>query len=157
MENPEIDNFGAVFLFMAGGVIFIAVTLAVSRLLAPHKPNLEKTTSYECGEDPASSSWGQFNNRFYVLGLVFLLFEAELVFLFPWSVVFTGSQLTELVAWHWYVGTEMLIFVVILAVGLAYVWAKGYLDWAKPSPKPPLPIRQRKMGGKALEEYRKFN
>ncbi len=81
----------------------------------------------------------QFNIRFYVVALVFVLFDVELVFLFPWATVFGQARLISETdgAWGWFALTEAVLFVVVLALGLAYVWAKGYLDWVKPQPKVP--------------------
>jgi NADH-quinone oxidoreductase subunit A len=78
-----------------------------------------------------------------------------LVFLFPWSVVFAGPVGANENAWRWFSGVEMLIFVFILAVGLAYLWAKGYLDWAKPTPKFPPSVRPRQAGTLGYEKYQK--
>jgi NADH-quinone oxidoreductase subunit A len=75
--------------------------------------------------------------RFYVLVLVFLLFEVEIVFLFPWSTVFANPTLNEQTAgsWGWFAFTEMLIFIIVLAIGLVYVWKMGHLDWVKSKPQ----------------------
>jgi NADH-quinone oxidoreductase subunit A len=130
----EIEQFGQLLLFLVGSIAFVLVTLGVARLLSPHRPNPEKNAAYECGEDPAGSSWGQFNPRFYVVALIFMLFEAELLFLFPWSVVFAGKMPGEpAFLWRWHSGVSMLLFVALLAIGLAFVWVKGYLDWVKPA------------------------
>lgn len=133
----NISGFGIVVLFMLGGLIFILVTLAVGRLLRPNRPNAEKLTTYESGEDPESNAWGFFNVRYYVVALVFLLFEVELVFLFPWAVVFGDAEkIAETNGlWGWFSLTETFIFVGLLAVGLVYVWANGMLDWVKPNVK----------------------
>jgi NADH-quinone oxidoreductase subunit A len=135
--TPEIEQFGQLLLFLIGSLAFVLVTLGVARLLSPHRPNPEKNAAYECGEDPAGSSWGQFNPRFYVVALIFMLFEAELLFLFPWSVVFAGKMpADQAFLWRLHSGVSMLLFVALLAIGLAFVWVKGYLDWVKPSPQP---------------------
>ncbi|WP_421875579.1 NADH-quinone oxidoreductase subunit A [Marinoscillum sp.] len=132
----EISGFGVVLLFILGGVAFVMVTLLVGKLLRPVRPNEEKQTTYESGEDPVKSAWGIFNVRFYVIALIFLLFETELVFLFPWATVFADEQLMEETdgLWGKFALIETFIFIGILALGLAYVWANGMLDWAKPKP-----------------------
>jgi NADH-quinone oxidoreductase subunit A len=81
----------------------------------------------------------QFNAKFYVVALIFILFDVELVFLFPWATVFGNATLIEQTngLWGWFTLAEMFIFVGILALGLAYVWAKGYLDWVKPDLRTP--------------------
>ena len=91
--------------------------------IAPSKKTKEKLDTYECGEVPEGSAWLQFNIRFYVIALIFLIFDVEVVFLFPWAVVFKELGLLAMV--------EMSIFLVILIVGLAYVWVKSDLDWVK--------------------------
>lgn len=133
----ELSGFGVVLLFMVGGVMFILLNLFISSLLRPSRPNEEKTTTYESGEDPVGNAWGNFNIRFYIIALVFILFEVELVFLFPWATVFgDGERIAATEGlWGWFALVETLIFIGVLAVGLIYVWAKGYLDWVKPKPK----------------------
>jgi NADH-quinone oxidoreductase subunit A len=133
----EISGFGTILLFLVGGLLFVLVTLLVGKILRPVKPNEEKNTTYESGEDPAHSALGQFNARFYVIALIFILFEAELVFLFPWAIVFGDQQLIEETngLWGKFSLIETFVFIGILGLGLIYVWAKGMLDWVKPNPK----------------------
>jgi NADH-quinone oxidoreductase subunit A len=123
-----------VLLFLAGGLAFVSAALLVSRILRPDRPNPEKLTPYESGEQPVGTAWAQISTRFYVITLIFLLFEVEAVFLFPWATVFANEQLIEETngVWGWFSFVEMLIFVGALALGLAYAWAKGYLDWIRP-------------------------
>jgi len=134
MQNTELSGFGEILLFIIGGISFVLITLVVARLIRPNRPNEEKLTTYESGEDPLGSAWGQFNPRFYVIALIFILFDVEIVFLFPWATVLGQPELIEQTngTWGWFALAEMLIFVVILALGLAYAWAKGFLDWVKP-------------------------
>jgi NADH-quinone oxidoreductase subunit A len=118
-------SFASVLLFFAVGFIFLAVTLLLSRLIqARGRPGSDKYIPYECGEVPEGSAWIRFNIRFYVLALIFIIFDVEIVFLLPWAVVFKklGS----------FAFIEGLIFIGILIVGLAYVWKKGDLEWVKP-------------------------
>jgi NADH-quinone oxidoreductase subunit A len=117
-------SFGPIFIFLLAGVAFVGLALGVSRLLAPHKPDPMKNSTYECGELPVGSPWIRFNTRFYVIALIFLVFDVEVLFLFPWAVV-----LKELGLFAW---LDMAVFIVILVVGLAYVWGKGDLDWVRP-------------------------
>ena len=107
------------------GIILVAVPLLISKLVAPANKTREKLETYECGEEVEGSAWLQFNIRFYVIALIFLIFDVEVVFLFPWAVVFKDMGIVALV--------EMGIFLTILLVGLAYVWVKGDLDWVKRS------------------------
>lgn len=137
-QHQYISAFGEVLLFIVAGVVFILGTLFVSKLVRPNRPNPEKLSTYESGEEPISAAWTQFNIRFYVVALIFLLFEVEIVFLFPWSTIFANKKLIDETngAWGWFSLIEMLIFIAILALGLAYAWVNGYLDWVKPNPSP---------------------
>ncbi|GAB3992826.1 NADH-quinone oxidoreductase subunit A [Spirosoma daeguense] len=134
-----LSDFGIILLFIVGAFAFIAIVLFVARLLRPNRPNIEKNSTYESGEEPVGNANVQFNIRFYVVALVFVLFDVELVFLFPWATVFGQEQLIKATngLWGWFALTEAILFVAILALGLAYVWVKGYLDWVKPTPKIP--------------------
>lgn len=140
MEEKEIylSEFGEVLLFIIGGFFFIIGPLVLSKLVRPHRPNAEKLATYESGEEPVGGAWTQFNMRFYIIALIFLLFEVELVFLFPWATVFAKKELIQETegVWGWFTLVEMVIFVVILALGLAYAWVNGYLEWVKPDPQP---------------------
>jgi NADH-quinone oxidoreductase subunit A len=133
-----LSEFGEILLFVIAGAIFVLVTLLVSRLIRPNRPSAQKLSTYESGEEPQGLAWVQFNLRFYVLALIFLLFEAEIIFLFPWATVFAKKELLEQTngAWGWFSLIEMIIFILILALGLAYAWVNGHLDWVKPKPKP---------------------
>ncbi|MCL4105534.1 UNVERIFIED_CONTAM: hypothetical protein GTU68_057409 [Idotea baltica] len=102
--------------------------MLVSKFLAPNRPNPEKLSTYECGEDPVGTARIQLNNRFYVAALIFLIFDVEVIFLFPWATVFAERALiSEAHAWGYFALFEML----------AYVWVKGDLDWVKPDPVAP--------------------
>jgi len=137
VSEQSISNWGQVLLFIIGGLIFVSGALLVSRLIRPSRPNQEKLTSYESGEEPVGSPWTQFNIRFYVIALIFILFEVEIVFLFPWATIFSNKQLISQTngTWGWFAMVEMLIFVGLLALGLLYAWKNGHLDWIKSSPK----------------------
>lgn len=110
----------------------MSVTLLASKLLRPHRPNPEKLSTYESGEQAIASAWPQFNIRFYVVAILFLLFEVELIFLFPWTTVFSKQELVDQSngTWSWFTLFEVLTFVLILVVGLVYAWVKGYFNWA---------------------------
>lgn len=127
--DQTLSQFGNVFLFLLVGVVFVIGGFVTSRLLRPHRPNEEKLTSYECGEEAIGSAWIQFNIRFYVVALIFIIFDVEVLFLFPWTTVFKDLGEFALI--------EAVIFVVILFIGLVYAWAKGDLDWVRPSPNVP--------------------
>lgn len=131
--TPYLSEFGIVLLFIVGGIVFLAVTLLASKLLRPHRPNADKLATYESGEEAISSAWPQFNIRFYVIALMFILFEIELIFLFPWATIFSDKELLAQTngGWGWFTLLEVVIFVLILAVGLAYAWVKGYFNWTE--------------------------
>ncbi|MFD2571698.1 NADH-quinone oxidoreductase subunit A [Spirosoma soli] len=134
-----LSDFGIILLFILAAFAFIGAVLFIAKLLRPDRPNVEKNSTYESGEEPVGNANIQFNIRFYVVALVFVLFDVELVFLFPWATVFGQEQLIRATGglWGWFALAEALLFVLILGLGLAYVWAKGYLDWVKPQPKIP--------------------
>lgn len=123
-----LEHFGSILYFLIFGALFVCINILISRIIQTRNPHPMKLSIYECGELPEGNSWIQFNIRFYVIALVFLIFEVEIVFLFPWAVVFKDLGAFALI--------EMLIFVGILLVGLAYVWAKGDLEWDKPARVP---------------------
>ena len=116
-------DFGTVFFTAIVAIIFVIVPLVIAWLVAPVNKTKEKLETYECGEVVEGSAWLQFNIRFYVIALIFLIFDVEVVFLFPWAVVFKDLGLLALI--------EMGIFLLILIIGLAYVWVKSDLDWVK--------------------------
>jgi NADH-quinone oxidoreductase subunit A len=115
------NQYGYVAVFAAVGVAFVIITLIAAWVLRPHRPSRGKTTSYECGILPVGDAWGQFNIRFYVIALLFVLFEVEAAYLYPWAVRVGKLGTFALV--------EMLIFLGILGFGLAYAWRKGGLTW----------------------------
>lgn len=121
-----LTEFGRVLIFLLVGVVFVAGGLIFAWLIRPNRPYPSKLSTYECGETPVGDSRVRFNIRFYVIALIFLIFEVEVVFLFPWATVFKELG--------WFAFIEMVVFLAILFVGYAYVWRKGDLDWDKPAP-----------------------
>ena len=112
-----------IFLFIAVGLsaLFVFLPMGVSRLTGAHKPNAEKNSEYECGFPAFEDSRSQFDVKFYLVAISFLLFDLEASFLFPWAV---SLEYTGWTGW-----SAMVIFLGILAVGLAYEWKMGALDW----------------------------
>ena len=102
---------------------FLVMNLLVWWLIRPRRFSEEKLTTYECGESPEGSAWVQFNIRFYVFALIFIVFDVEAVFLFPWAAVFRELGMLAFL--------EGLVFIGILVVALAYVWRKGDLEWVR--------------------------
>jgi NADH-quinone oxidoreductase subunit A len=117
-------TYAALLIFALALVGFVAVNLLFWWVIRPHRASEEKLTTYECGEEPVGSAWIQFNIRFYVFALVFIVFDVEAAFLLPWAVVFRDLGLLAFL--------EGVVFIVILVVALAYVWRKGDLAWIRP-------------------------
>jgi NADH-quinone oxidoreductase subunit A len=111
----------AVLIFIGVGTGIVLFTFFFSRLLRPKNPYPEKNINYECAENPIGTSWIQFNPRFYIFALIFVIFDVEVVFLFPWAVAFGQLGLFALI--------EMVIFILILFFGIFYAWKKGVLKW----------------------------
>jgi len=107
--------------FAVVGIVLAGLPLAVVWLLAPRLPLPQKRLTYESGVIPFGQAWAQFNVRYYLFALVFVVFDVEVIYLYPWAIVFR-----QLGAFAFY---EMVVFVLILLVGLAYAWRKGALEW----------------------------
>jgi NADH-quinone oxidoreductase subunit A len=112
------------------GMLFVAVNIyLLVRLLSPRVPDAQKASTYECGEPPVGDAWIRFDMRFYTMALIFIIFEVEAVFLFPWAAVYNG--LIKSLGGNLFPFVEALFFIAILTVGLVYVWKKGDMDWVK--------------------------
>ncbi len=135
-NSVYLSEFAKILVFLIGGGVFVLAALFVSRMIRPSRPGEAKNTPYESGEQPVGATWVQFNLRFYVLALIFLLFEVEMVFIYPWATVFSDEQMNSAThgIWGWFALGEMVIFILVLAIGLIYAWVHGYLDWIKPRP-----------------------
>ncbi len=134
-------QFANVLVFFILAVLFVAGMLLLGSFLRPQNPEPLKLTSYECGEPPVGNAWMNFNIRFYLVALIFVIFDVEIAFIYPVTVVFRdwvlkGNGLFAL--------AEILAFLGILFVGLVYVWAKGDLQWLKrvPATAEPGPVRK---------------
>jgi len=120
------------------GIVLVSATMFLARILSPKNPNPIKLSTYECGEETTGTSWVQFNPRFYVIALVFLLFDVELIFIFPWATVFGNAEINAIdPRWGWFTLIEMAIFLAVLIVGLIYVWRSGDISWIKPKHQKP--------------------
>jgi NADH-quinone oxidoreductase subunit A len=138
-------DFTNVLVFFIFGLIFVILNVSVlSRILRPSIPHEEKETTYECGEPAVGTSWIRFDIRFYTVALIFLIFDVEVAFLYPWAGIFKQNLdkvrearelAVPLTGFQESIGSflffEMMIFVLILVVGYIYVWAKGDLQWIK--------------------------
>lgn len=126
----SVSTFGLVLLFLIIGAFFALIALSIGKIFRPNNPTKDKLATYECGEETVIGSWGKFNIRFYLIALVFVLFEVEIIFLFPWSKILTDSKLQAIESnWKIYAFTEGLLFIFILVMGLAYLWKNNLLDW----------------------------
>jgi len=106
-----------VFAFFVVGAIFVTALLT----LAPRKATKEKLRTYESGEEPIGQAWGRYPTHFYVFALLFVVFDVEVIFLFPWAVLFRALGVAGLI--------EVIVFIAILVVGLYYAWKKDALNW----------------------------
>jgi NADH:ubiquinone oxidoreductase subunit 3 (subunit A) len=121
MEPSYAFDYTVIAWFLIGGVGFVAFALGLSRLLQPRKPNPVKSEIYECGLVPVGPTWVQFKIGYYVYALIFVLFDVEAAFLYPWAVTLRALPL--------FVVGEMAVFLGILGLGLGYAWKEGALRW----------------------------
>jgi NADH-quinone oxidoreductase subunit A len=127
LSSDFLAAHSSILVFLVVVVGFLAVNLVAWWVIRPYRFSEEKLTTYECGENPQGSAWVQFNIRFYVFALIFIIFDVEAVFLLPWAVVFKKlGQEQGLLPY-----VEGLVFIAILVVALAYVWRKGDLEWVR--------------------------
>ena len=123
-------NLANILVFLGLAMGFLVMTLTIGRILRPNTPqeNADKLKIYECGELPITQAWFNFNPRFYIIAIVFLIFDVEVAFTYPVAVVFRrwvaqgGGGLAFV---------ELFIFLAVLVLGLAYVWRKGDLEWIR--------------------------
>src|ERR1700693_4449407 len=118
------QNYVPIFIFIAVIAVFLPLTLLLAKLVRPDNPSKTKLMPYECGIDPIDSARGRYTVRYYIIAILFVVFDVETIFLFPWAVKFKSFGLFGLF--------EMLIFLVILIVGYIWVWKKGALEWISP-------------------------
>jgi len=116
------DKWIYIALFIIVAALIPAIAVYLTRLIAPKKPNKIKQDIYECGMETVGDTWVQFKVQYYIYALVFLVFDIETVFLFPWAVAFDRLEL--------FMVLEGVLFIVILMAGLIYAWRKGVLEWA---------------------------
>ncbi len=116
-----MNNYGQILIFLLVGAAFVSGSLIMAFLVRSVSRCQYKDTTYECGEEAVGQSWVQFNIRYYVFALIFVVFDVEIIFLYPWAVVFKSLGLFAFI--------EMIIFIGILVLGLAYAWRKGALIW----------------------------
>ena len=110
-----------VAIFGGAAMAMVAGMLGLGRLVRPTRPQAQKYINYECGVDPGGQGWSQSQIRYYIFALLFVMFDVEAVFIFPWA-----TRLEEMSVFGL---AEMAVFIVILALGLVYAWRKGVLRW----------------------------
>jgi NADH-quinone oxidoreductase subunit A len=115
------QNYVPIFIFVAIVGSLLPITLLLAKLVRPSNPSKAKLMPYECGIDPIDSARGRYTVRYYIIAILFVVFDVETIFLFPWAVRFKAFGLFGLL--------EMLIFLAILIVGYIWVWGKGALEW----------------------------
>ncbi|NIO06544.1 MAG: NAD(P)H-quinone oxidoreductase subunit 3 [Deltaproteobacteria bacterium] len=121
-------DFANVMAFMVLGAAFVGLNLLIGRFLRPANPQARKLSTYECGEPAAGSAWVNFNIRFYIVALIFIIFEVEIAFIIPVATVFREWILNG----HGvYAFVHIFIFIFVLMLGLVYAWRKGDLEWVK--------------------------
>src|SRR5437588_11394374 len=121
IDEGYVPSYGVVLAVGIGGVLLVTVAFTAARLIAPSRPVAGKLLTYECGMDPVGEGWSQSQVRYFLYAFLFVIFDVESVFLFPWAVVFSRLGYAAVV--------EMAIFIGILAVGLLYAYRKGVLHW----------------------------
>ncbi len=154
-----IDLVATILVFLAVGTLFLLANLGLGKLIRPDRPSVAKGEIYECGEKPVGTAWIQFDLRFYVVALLFVIFDVEMAFFFPWAVVFgsanragdpslsdadrksaantiapgttTPPDLATMNLFAQFAFAEFLIFFAILLVGFAYLWRRGDLEWVR--------------------------
>ena len=121
MSESYFQSYSVVLGVALAGAALVAVAILAARAVAPRRPLREKLTTYECGIDPVGEGWSQTQVRYYIYAFMFVVFDVESIFLFPWAVVLERFGLAAVV--------QMTIFILILAVALLYAWRKGVLRW----------------------------
>lgn len=128
MQSTSMANYIPILLMFGLAAIVASTLIVVSRLLGQRVSTREKLMPYECGKDPVGSARERFSVKFYMVALMFILFDIEAIFFIPWAVVFKRLAVDISKAFVFF---EMMIFIAVLLVGYIYVWKKGVLDWRK--------------------------
>ena len=122
-----LENYFPILLFILVGIAIGVMPIVLGWLIAPNRPNAEKLSPYECGFEAFEDARMKFDVRYYLIAILFILFDLEIAFLFPWASIFKEIVNTETVKWFGF--AEMIVFVAILVVGYVYAWVKGALEW----------------------------
>jgi NADH-quinone oxidoreductase subunit A len=122
-----LENYFPILLFILVGLAIGILPVVMGRLVAPHRPDPEKLSAYECGFEAFDDARMKFDVRYYLIAIIFILFDLEIAFLFPWATVFQEIVANDSVKFFGFI--EVVVFLAIILVGDAYAWAKGALDW----------------------------
>ncbi len=122
-----MENYFPILMFVLVGIAIGVLPVAMGFLLAPHRPDPEKLSPYECGFEAFEDARMKFDVRYYLIAILFILFDLEIAFLFPWATIFKDIVATESIKLFGFI--EMLVFVIVLVIGYVYAWAKGALEW----------------------------
>ena len=123
MPNNYFQNYVLILLMLGVVVLLAGGMIALSYWLGQHRPTRAKLSAYECGVPPVGDARQRFSVKFYLVAMVFILFDIEVIFLYPWAVIFHELRMFGFV--------EMLLFLLLVVAGFAYLWKKGVLDWSK--------------------------
>ncbi len=116
-----LSTYIPIFVILAIATILALMIICLSTIVGNRKPSKIKLMPYECGVDPVGTARGRFSVKFFIIAMLFIIFDIEVIFLYPWAIIFKDLRLFGLV--------EMGIFILILVIGLIYVWRKGALEW----------------------------
>ena len=122
-----LENYFPILVFILVGIAFGILPVVLGSLVAPSRPDSEKLSPYECGFEAFEDARMKFDVRYYLIAIIFILFDLEIAFLFPWAAIF--KEIVETPAIKLFGFVEMMVFVAILVVGYVYAWAKGALEW----------------------------
>ena len=122
-----LENYFPILVFILIGMVFGITPVILGRVVAPNRPDAEKLSPYECGFEAFEDARMKFDVRYYLIAILFILFDLEVAFLVPWATIFGEIVRTDSVKWFGFI--EMLVFISILVVGYVYAWVKGGLDW----------------------------
>ncbi len=122
-----LENYFPVLIFILVGAVVGALPLILGWVVSPGRPDSEKLSPYECGFEAFEDARMKFDVRYYLIAILFILFDLEIAFLFPWATIFKEIVSTDTIKWFGF--AEMMVFIAILVVGFVYAWVKGALDW----------------------------
>jgi len=123
MGGNPLESFAPLLIYLLGAMIVAGALVTLSSLVGWHRPSRVKQQPYECGITPTGDAREPFSVKFYLVAMVFILFDIEAIFLYPWAYVFRALR------WHGFI--EMMVYMAILLAGYIYLWKKGALDWSR--------------------------